>query len=391
MTGRWASLALAVTLLLTGCAGFWDAPSGGGGNKPLSGNIYVLNAQAGQIAGYNVSSTGSLTALPGSPYTAAAQLHASPAITISPNNNFLYLSTAAGIYLYNISTNGSLSLANGSLPISSDQAVSMQVDSTGSWLVNVSLAAPYIYAIAISPTNGTTTSKSEQFAKLPAATVRQVVISPDNSHLFIAMGSAGTAAIPFNAANSNPIGSTITTIPTSFSGGAALSVAVDPLGLLGQTVPRLFYIGETAAVSGSNSGGLRAFDFTKFTEISGSPFASQGLAPYWILPKSKGDYVYVANRQTSAGSTGVIAGFSIASSGTTYSLTALDSTFNAGTNPQAMAQDNTGTYAFALNSGGSPDLSGYTFSSTTPGYLVSAISSATGTDPALATAIAAAH
>jgi 6-phosphogluconolactonase len=386
-----ARFTLAATLLLTGCSGFWDAPSGGGGTTPLSGNIYVVNAQTAQIAGYSVASNGQLTALPGSPYAIPSSLLSNPSITVAPNNNFLYVGTVNGIYLYNIASNGSLSLGNSSGIISTDQAVSMQVDQTNSWLVDVAAAAPYIFAIAINPTTGMITASKEQFAQLPAGTVRQVIISPDNSYLLIAMGQGGTATIPFNAANTNPIGA-ISTIPVINNGGSALSVGVDPLGLLGQTTPRLFYIGETAAFSGSsNTGGLRVFDFSTFKEISGSPFMLQGLAPYSILPRSKGDYVYVVNRQTSSGSTGVIAGFAIATSGSSYSLTALGSTFNAGTNPQEMVEDNTGSYVFAVNYGGGPDLSGYTFSATSPGYLVPAISAPTGTDPTLASAIAAAH
>jgi 6-phosphogluconolactonase (cycloisomerase 2 family) len=389
--GCWAGLTLSMVFLIAGCKGFWDAPTdGGNGTKPVSGNIYVLNVQGAQIAGYAVNSSGNLTALPGSPYAVPATLLPNPAITVSPNNSFLYVSTANGIYLYTIAADGSLTLGNSSGPISNDQAVSMQVDSTNSWLVNVSAAAPYVYAIAISPTTGTITSKTEQFVQLPVATVRQLVISPDNSYLFVAMGTGGTATIPFTASNTNPIG-TVSTIPVVNTGGAAQSVAVDPLGLLGQTTPRLFYIGETAAVSGSNSGGLRIFDFSTFKELSGSPMGTLGLAPYWILPKSSGDFVYVANRQTSNGSTGVIAGYSIASSGTTYTLTQLSESFTAGTNSEAMVQDNTGAYVFAVNYGGNPDLSGYTFSTTSLGSLVSAISSSTGTDPVLASAIAAAH
>ena len=392
--GCWARLALAAVCLLTGltgCKGFWDAPAGGGGNTPISGNFYVVNVQTNQIAGYTVSSTGTLTALPGSPYAVPSTLLPSPAITISPNNSFLYLGTTTGIYLYNIAADGSLSLGNSSGPISTDQAVSMQVDSTNSWLVNVSAAAPYVYAIAISPSTGEITSKQEQIRQLPAATVRQVVISPDNSYLFIAMGAGGTATIPFVAANANPIGTAVSTIAPISSAGASLSVAVDPLGLAGQTTPRLFYIGETAAVSGSDSGGLRVFDFSTFKELSGSPMATEGLAPYWITPKSTGDYVYVVNRQTSAGQTGVIAGYSIASSGSTFTLTELSTTFNAGTNPEAKVQDNSGSYLLAVNYGGNPDLSGYTFSTTSAGALVSSLSSATGSDPVLASAIAAAH
>jgi 6-phosphogluconolactonase (cycloisomerase 2 family) len=390
--GCWSTLvlALAAALSLTGCKGFWDAPTGGGGTNPVSGNIYVLNAQTSQIAGYNVGTTGTLVALPGSPYPLPAPALPNPGITVSPNNLFLYVGTVNGIYLFNIATNGSLSLGNSSGPISNDQAVSLQVDSTNSWLVNVSAAAPYIYAIAISPTTGTITSNKEQFAQLPAATVRQVAISPDNSFVFVAMGTGGTAAVPFNAANTNPIGSQ-TIIPVAKTGGSALSVAVDPLGLPGQTTPRLFYVGETAAVTGSNSGGLRVFDYSTFKEISGSPMGTQGLAPYAILPKSTGDYVYAVNRQTSASQTGVIAGFSITTDGTNYSLTPLGATFNSGTNPQEAVQDSTGAYVFAVNLNGNPDLSGYTFSTTNPGYLVSAISSATGTSPTLASAIAATH
>lgn len=390
MRGHWARLALVAAFLLVGCAGFWDAPSDGGGGTPLSGNIYVLNVQANQIAGYNVNSKGALAALPGSPYAVPSPLLSNPAIAVAPNNSFLYVSTVNGIYLYNIATNGSLALGNSSGIISSDNAVSMQVDNTNSWLVNVSLAAPYIYAIPISPTNGTVTSNREQFTQLPAATVRQVVISADNTFLFIAMGQGGTATIPFNAGNANPIG-VISTIPVRNNGGSALSVAVDPLGLLGQSTPRVFYVGETAATSGSNSGGLRVFNFSNRTEISNSPWPTQGLAPYSILPKSTGDYVYVVNRQTSSGSAGVIAGFSLTTSGSSYALTALGSTFAAGTNPQAAVEDSTLKYIFVTNYGGSPDLSGYTFSTASPGYLVAAVSTPSGTTPTLASAVAAMH
>ncbi len=390
MKGNWAKMALAALFLVTGCKGFWDTPDNGGGGSNLSGYFYVLNAQTAQIAGFAVSSSGALTAVSGSPYTLPASVVTTPAITVAPNNKFLYVSTGGGIYLYTIGSNGALTLGNSSAAISNDQAVSMQVDSTNSWLVDVSSASQYVYAIAINSSTGVIASKTEQFVKLPASTVRQVVISPDNSLVLVAMGTGGTATVPFTAANTNPLGA-VSTISVAGSGGAALSVAVDPLGLPGQTTPRVFYIGETAAVSGSNSGAVRVFNFSTLTEVSGSPYASQGLAPYWILPKSTGDFVYAVNRQTSSGSTGVIAGFTVATSGTSYTLTPLSGTINAGTNPQAMIEDSTGTYLFVTNFGGSPDLSGYTFSS--GGSLVSAsgVSGATGTDPTQASAIAGVH
>jgi hypothetical protein len=54
-----------------------------------------------------------------------------------------------------------------------------------------------------------------------------------------------------------------------------------------------------------------------------------------------------------------------------------------------MAEDSTGTVLLLVDSGGSPDLEAYTFDTTTAGKLDSALTSATGTDPVGATAIAA--
>jgi 6-phosphogluconolactonase len=381
--GKCARLVLLALPLLAGCKGFWDAPgtssTGTGSTTASSGNFYVLNAQASQIAGYYINA-GAITALTGSPYTVPAL---PIAITVAPNNAFLYVSTANGIYDYTIGTTGELSLANSSAPISSDQAASMQVDASNSWLVESVSGASLVYAIPINSSTGAATSHTEQFVALPASSVQQVTISPDDLHVFVAMGAGGTAIVPFNTANPNPLG-VVSTIPVKNSAGAALSVGVDPSD-------RLFYIGETVATSGSNTGGLRVFNLSTVKELSGSPYASAGLAPYSILPLSSGDYVYVVNRQVSGSSTGVIAGFSVTSSNSIFSLTALGSTFSVGTNPESMVEDSTGTFVFAVDFGGNPDLKGYTFDTTNVGYLDAVISSATGSDPVEATAIAAAH
>jgi len=379
--GKWARLALLATLLLAGCKGFWDAPtsSGGGTTTASSGNFYALNVETRQIAGYFINA-GVATALTGSPYP----LPAAPiAITVAPNNDFLYVSTAIGIYVYTIASDGQLTLGNSSAPISSDQATSMQVTASNSWLVEAVSGASQVYAIPINTSTGVATSTTEQFAPLPASTIQQVAISPDDLHVFVAVGTGGTAVIPFTAGDTNPFGA-VTTIGVKNVGGAALSVAVDP-------TDRLLYIGETVATSGSNTGGLRVLNLSTLTELSGSPYPSGGLAPYSILPISSGDYVYVVNRQVSGSSTGVIDGFSISSTNSVYSLTALGSTFSVGTNPVALAEDNTDTFVFAVDFGGNPDLKGYTFDSTNAGYLDSVISVNTGTDPVEASAIATEH
>jgi len=221
---------------------------------------------------------------------------------------------------------------------------------------------------------------------LPAATVQQLAISPDNAHVFVALGSSGTQDVTFAAGQTSPFGSTFN-IPTINSAGSALSVAVDPTN-------RLLYIGETAALSGSNAGGMRVLDYNTLTEISGSPFATGGLSPIEILPlpygANKGNYVYVANRTVSGSSTGLIQGFNVAASGSTYSLTSLGNIATAGVTPVGMVQESKGNYLVVVSSGGNPDLQAFTFDSTTAGKLNSAITSATGTDPVQASGIAAA-
>jgi 6-phosphogluconolactonase (cycloisomerase 2 family) len=392
--GRWARLLLVGVPLLAGCKGFWNPISSSSSGKGATGSVfYVLNQQTSQLAAYSIV-TGTLTPLTGSPYTLASGPYA---IAVAPNNAFLYVSTATGIYLYTIGTGGVPTLES-STPISSDNtAEAIAVDSTDSWLLDAS-GAGYLYAIPISPTNGTlSTTATEQHVPLSSSTVQKMAISPDNKYVFVALGDGGTAVVPFTAATTGPLPATISTvIGVKGTGGAAVSVAVDP-----SATPRLFYIGEVAVTSGSsNTGGLRAFNYNSLssgtpTEVNGSPYSSGGLAPYSILPTpystSPGAYVYVANRTVTGGSsTGNISGFALTSVGTTYTLTTLTTTASAGAYPVSLAQDSTGNYVLAVDSGGGPDLEAYTFDATTAGKLDSAFTSATGTDPVSAIAVAAA-
>ena len=379
-TGKWLAV-MAAAFLLAGCNNFWQAPSGGG-STPVSdlssGVFYVANQATNQVAAFSIVS-GVLTKVSGSPYT----LTSSPfAIAIAPNGNFLYVSTAQGIFLYTISSDGALTLANNGDVISSDLANTMQVDSTNSWLVEAGPNLAQVAAIPVNQSTGVPISTIEQKAVLPAATIQQLTIAPDNAHVFVAMGAGGTEEVTFSSGGSNPFG-TEQNFPVVNSAGAAVSVAVAPDN-------SLVYIGETAAISGSkDTGGVRAFNYSTMTEISGSPYASGGLGPYSILPLSNGS-VYVANRTVSGSSNGNITGFSVVTDGSTYSLSPLSTTASAGVQPVGIAVDSEGNYLLAVNFGGSPDLDAYTLDTTTAGKLDLALTGATGSsDPAQAAAIAA--
>ena len=382
--GKWARILLAAAPLLAGCKGFWDAPATTTTTTTStlsSGIFFVLNQGTHQIAAYSIVS-GVLTPATGSPFTVAAAPYS---VAISPSGNLMYVGTSLGIYLYSIGSGGALTLANSSSVISSDVATTMQVDSTGAWLLEAGPNLADLIAVPVSPTTGIPSATIEQKIQLPAATVQQLVLSQDNTHIFVALGSAGTEEVVFAAANAAPFGN-VTNIPIVNTAGAAVSVAVDPQN-------RLFYVGETAATSSTNSGGLRVFNYNTLTEVSGSPYATGGLAPYSIAPTNhgtnSGDYVYVANRNVSGNTSGNISGFAITTTGTTYSLTANASTASTGTTPLSLTEDSTGNYLLVVDSGGSPDLEAYIFDTTTAGKLDSTISSSTGTDPVQAVVVAA--
>lgn len=384
-----ARLLLAVIPFLAGCGNFWQAPSsssGGSGTTSTtlsSGFFFVINQATSQIVAYDINA-GSLNQI------AAYTLSASPtAIAMSPGGGFLYVSTVAGIYLYDIGSGGTLTLGNNGGVVSSDPASAIEIDPSGKWLVDavegtsgVQLDATPINASGIY--TGATVG-SEQYA-LNNASIHQIAISGDGHFVFIAAGEGGTLVVSFASGNSNPLASSGNVIPVVATDGSALSVAVDP-----GASPRLLYVGETLA-SGGTAGGLRVFNYSSvgtatLTQVAGSPFSSGGLAPSAILPLASGDYVYVGNGQGTAA--GNITGFSVATSNGTTSVASV-STVSSGTQPSGLAEDSDSNFLLAVSVGGGSDLECYIFDSTTAGKLDDAINSSTGTDPTEAVAVAAA-
>jgi hypothetical protein len=335
-----------------------------------SGNFYILNSSASSsssIAGFYISA-GTLKAISGSSSVTVNGI--AYAVAIAPNGKFLCVSSSAGVYAYPI-TSGALGTG---VQVTSDLAYALQIDSTDSWLLEAipATGGVSISAIPINPATGANTGsigKTAGFAVANASLAQgQMVLSPDNNYLFVALETGGTIVVPFNA--SNPLPSTVSakTIAVATTGGSALSVAVDP-----SSTPRLFYIGETLAGSGGTTGGLRAFNYsslsgTSLTQATGSPIASGGLRPTFILPVASPSYVYVAD------GAGNITGFAITGSSSPYTI-ATGSTVSAGDLPAGMALDSTGSYFFEVGSSGSPYFDAYTFDATTTGKLDSQVTS----------------
>jgi hypothetical protein len=390
--GKWAKLFFVAAPLLigfgAGCGDFWQAPTNTGTGScttncstASSGNFYILDGGNSPGIVGNTIVNGSLTAISGSPWLLTGE-GLPYSMAIDPAGNFLIVSTTSGVFSFPI-TNGTLGTA---VTVSTDQiAEAVQVDATSSWVIE---AIPgegevTIGAIPIDSSTGAGTGAEIDATYTVANASLQtnmMAISGDNANVFVSLGSGGTIVVPFNhlaTGGANPLGSKATTIAVANTGGSALSVAIDH-----GAAPRLFYVGESLANSAANSGGLRVFNYSslsssKLTEATGSPIASGGLAPSYILPDSTANYVYVANAQgTSAGN---IAGFTITASSATvpvYTI-ATDTTVATGEKPLSMAEDSSGTFVLEVGSAGSPYFNAFTFDSTVLGQLDSQFNSAT--------------
>ncbi|HEY2860076.1 MAG TPA: beta-propeller fold lactonase family protein [Terracidiphilus sp.] len=393
---RWAGVTgaatalLAATAWLAGCKGFWDAPPGTGGGGTASGAFYVMNAGRTQVAGFAFASGSSTpSAISGGSSTF---VDTPLAMAIAPGGGFLYVSTTGGIFAFSISSTGALTVLNTNAAISADAATEMAVDGTGAWLVESIGGTGILSAVPIDASTGIIDStRTLQTVNLPNTNLNGIAVSPANSnvpYVFAAMGVGGTEAIPFSAASTgNPFGTLANIKAKNQTTGGASAIAVDPSN-------RLLYVGEIAALSGTQSGGLRVFTIgsSSINEVTGSPYLTAGTGPSAILPSRDGNFVYVANKAVSGATAGNITGYPINSTGGAYSLGTLINTIAAGTGTVGLAEDNTGTYVLAVNASNnnsSPDLSTYTFDATTSGKLVVGATASTGTDPAQAIAIVA--
>jgi 6-phosphogluconolactonase len=199
-----------------------------------------------------------------------------------------------------------------------------------------------------------------------------VKFSPSGSLVFVALGTAGDLVYTFNTASTS--GALTPSQSLSFTTNTSdNNLTVSPNG-------SYVYIARSGI-----GGGLAAYTISGangvLTSISGSPYAA-GAQPYSVAVNQTSSDVYVASR-----SDGKIYGYSVASSG---ALTALNAApYTSGVAVTAITMDKSGSYLLAAANGGSPDLTLYRFDASA--NLVTATSTATGTDPTGPVAIAATH
>ncbi|MEO6909729.1 MAG: beta-propeller fold lactonase family protein [Edaphobacter sp.] len=374
-SGRMRRLALLIfagaATALTGCSGFFvpvvPVPPGSTGNY-----VYVVNSapSANSVGGFAIG-TGTLKAVPNSPLALG---YTPVAAVATRSNKFLYVAAPGNINVYTINSDGSLAAGSGGTGVAIANVVSMDVSPDGQWLLaleGTSLVAQ-IDVFQINATTGALASISVTPFPIQNAVIvpKMLRISPNGALVFAALGSAGDLVFNFDTSTGALFNSHLLTVSNTTSDN----------GLAVDNATAYLYIARSGT-----GGGVRVFNIGtggSLNEITGSPFASGGQA-YSVVLDNTGKYVYAANRLN-----GTIYGYSI---GTGAVLTALGgSPYTSGVLVTSLGVDSSGKYLLAA-AGGNPDLSMYSFDTVTPGKLIPATSTATGTAPTGAIAVVLTH
>jgi 6-phosphogluconolactonase len=374
-----------------GCDFFVPQTSSGGGASNTGDYIYVGNGNNRFIAGFSLSSSGSLSVLTNSPYNNGVAVISS---AIAPGNRFLYAGTTSGIFIYAINGDGSITVQNGGNIAAQDVVpTAMQVDSTGGYLlaagVSTSFTTQAIAIYQIDSTTGLLTAVTGSplplytgKASTPTVlTPTAILITPNNSFVYVSLASLGVQILTLGSGGALSAGSVAAILPPF-----PTSTSPADYGLGSDPSSKFLFVGEFNT-------GLRVLSIGSngaLTEVSGSPY-SVGTGPTGVILDPTGSYVYVANKGSNS-----ISGFTLtAASGLLTPISG--SPFSSGGQlPIALVNDNSKKYLAVINSGsngstGNSDLQLFKFDTTTNGKLDPVATATTGTDPTNPQSIAATH
>jgi 6-phosphogluconolactonase len=360
----------------TGCSGFFPPLNSGGGGTTTSNLVYVANQAANSIGAFAIG-TGKLTAVNNTP---VATTYKPLNMVVNPANTLLYVGAANGIFVYFINSDGSLTTpSTGSQP-AGVFAAALTISPDGQWLIALDGTTQQLDIFQINSTTGGLTSVNAPATYTIQSGTWQpsdVHVSADGTLIFAALGTGGDVVFTFN---------TTTGVATSSQYLATGNTQTGDYGLAINSKVTYVYF----ARSGTN-GGVAVYSIGTaglLTPVTGSPFAA-GSGTFAVVLDSTGTYVYAANRTD-----GTISGYTIVPGTTTagLNLTPLSgSPYASGSAVQALGIDSSGKYLLAVATGGSPDLTMYSFDIPVPGKLDPSTSVATGTDPAGAVALALTH
>jgi len=375
-----AAMVILALGLAVGCGNFFVYPGSLTGSSSSTGDyVYVANASTETLAGFSVSSA-TLTATTSSPYSLGFIPNA---VAVNPANTIVFVAGISGlsgfINAYSIGSGGALSLLVSNNVGVADE-VSIDISPDGQWLLGLDANGPaageaIVDKYQINSSTGQLTLGTGAVYAFPTGSPTIVPLAlrfaPNGDYVFAAVGTAGDLVFPFTTSNGTLSTPLQLTLGTGTSDNA-LAVNASSTYLY---IARSGTLGGLAVYMIGGGGAL--------SEVTGSPLAA-GSHPFSVVLNKAGTDVYVANQLD-----GTISEYSIASSGAVAALS--PATITAPSVPWALAVDNSGDYLFSISNAGGPDLSVFSYDSTTAGKLDLAAEGTTGTDPTQPVAIAATH
>lgn len=378
--------ALTSTLLLIGCNNFFicqkaSCPSSGGGGSTTTDYVYISNATAGStdISAYNIGN-GSLAAISGSPFNIGFQ---PVAMSVSPNDAFLYVATLPGatnpgIYLFDINSSGGLSTGNGGQVLISSTIASMTISPDGNYLFIINSLGTTLGEYKTDTSTGLLSLVSTfplpgvgcTLSGTPVSQTCTVAVAPSGQFVAASLGSAGTVIYPY----SSTTGITSTTYSLISSGSTQASPTGDFSVVLDNN--NFAYIARTSTLA------VYSISSSGTPNLQATATYSSTAAPRDVVLSSSQNYVYTANEGASN-----ISGFSIGSTGALTTVTG--SPFTGPSSVSAIGVDKSGAYMVAVGYNGTSGVQLFTLG--TGGAVTLTTSAGTGTSTAYPAILALTH
>ncbi|HKW25602.1 MAG TPA: beta-propeller fold lactonase family protein [Terriglobales bacterium] len=289
--------------------------------------LYVANSGSGTISGFSFNAdSGALQTLPGSPATAAPGVRQ---LALCPGNSggatppkFLYAAADSGVLGYNITGTGQLTPVAGSPFTAGAQPAAVLTDSACNFLFVASKGSNSISVFSVNLSNGFLTPV---FGSPFLAGAAPVALAMGDGFLFAANSASNNVSV-YTISSGAGSGTFLTQVP-----GSPFSAGFSPSALVYQS-PTL-YVANSG--SGDVSAFTTALNTGRLTPVVGSPFMAGSLPMAMIAfspPASnvvQQSFLYVANAGSST-----LSGFTISANG---ALTVAPGfPFPAGPNPQGL-------------------------------------------------------
>lgn len=357
--------------LLTGCGFFPPVTSSTSTSAATGDYVYVVNQTSDTVSAFAVG-TATLTSV-GSTTLIAGLAPASIAVTRP--NTFVYVGGNGAISCFSIGTGGALTAVSGGGASATANFVSLDTSPDGQWLLSLDSITSVVYVYKINTSTGALTLNATTTYAVPGAgtlSQRMIRVAPNGAYVGIALGPAGDVIFPFTTSTGILGAGNNLAVSTAYSDNALTFDATSGYLLIAR------------GITGTGTSGIATYNVNSTGALSPvQTLIASGNAPYSLALDSTGAYVYAANRADAT-----ISGYTLASG----NLTALASSpYASGAAVTALARDSSGKYIIAAASGGSSDVTLYSFDAVTAGKLDAVATAISGTDPAGSIALAATH